>query len=67
MWQVLCIAGVSGFGTAIGIHPVVGYNSVSHLGPAVFVAGVFVVGLLLTARPMLSVGGKGFEPLTLAV
>jgi hypothetical protein len=31
-WQALTIAGVVGFGTAIGVHPI-GYLSFTHLGP----------------------------------
>jgi len=54
LWQALCVAGVAGFGTAIGIHPMVGYNSVSHLAPAVSVATIFVLGLFLTAPTLVS-------------
>lgn len=50
LWQALAIAGAFGFGTAIGIHPVIGYNSVSHLAPAVLGAAIFAVGLALQAR-----------------
>src|SRR5439155_2617824 len=35
LWQALGVAGAAGFGTAIGIHPVVGYTTASHLAPAV--------------------------------
>jgi hypothetical protein len=34
LWQALAIAGVAGFGTAVGVHPAIGYLSVAHLGPA---------------------------------
>ena len=54
LWQALLIAGVAGFGAAIGVHPAVGYNSVSHLGPAVTVAVIFCVGLILCLRPLIS-------------
>jgi len=47
LWQALAVAGVAGFGTAIGIHPVIGYNSVTHLGPAVVGAIVFFTGMVL--------------------
>jgi len=50
LWQALAIAGAFGFGTAIGVHPVIGYNSVMHLAPAVFGAVVFLAGLALQAR-----------------
>jgi hypothetical protein len=49
LWQALAIAGAAGFGTAIGIHPAIGYTSATHLGPAVFGALVFAAGLGLTA------------------
>jgi MFS family permease len=54
LWQVLCLAGVVGFSTAIGTHPIVGYNDLGHLAPAMFGAMIFIVGLLLTYRPMCS-------------
>src|SRR5216684_2006469 len=47
LWQALAIAGTFGFGTAVGIHPVIGYLSVSHLGPAVAGCAVFAMGLVL--------------------
>ena len=49
LWQALAIAGAAGFGTAIGIHPAIGYTSATHLGPAVFGALVFATGLGLAA------------------
>lgn len=49
LWQVLLVAGVAGFGTAVGVHPAIGYTTMSHLGPAVFGAAVFAAGLALTA------------------
>jgi MFS family permease len=52
LWQVLCLAGVAGFSTAIGIHPMVGYLSLSHLAPAILGALVFLIGLLLCFKPM---------------
>ena len=50
LWRAVTLAGVVGFGTAIGVHPVIGYLSVSHLGPAVFGCVVFAVGLALAVR-----------------
>lgn len=47
LWQALAVAGVAGFSTAIFVHPVIGYTSVSHLGPAVLGAVVFFLGLAL--------------------
>ncbi|HYM59855.1 MAG TPA: hypothetical protein VEZ11_03065 [Thermoanaerobaculia bacterium] len=48
LWQALAIAGTFGFATAIGIHPVIGYLSFSHLAPAVAGCAVFAMGLVLT-------------------
>jgi hypothetical protein len=54
LWQALAVAGLTGFSTAIGIHPLVGYNSASHLAPAMAAAAIFLVGLILCYRPMFS-------------
>lgn len=51
LWQAVAVAGVVGFGTAIGVHPLVGYLDFVHLAPAVVAAAVFAVGLALTYRP----------------
>jgi hypothetical protein len=50
LWQALTIAGVAGFGTAVGVHPAIGYMSFSHVGPAVLGGVVFAAGLAFTAR-----------------
>ena len=47
LWQALFLAGVAGFATAIGIHPVIGYNSVTHIAPAVLGALMFFTGLTI--------------------
>ena len=52
LWQVLCFAGLIGFATAIGIHPVVGYNNLVHLAPAILGAIIFLTGLVLTFPTM---------------
>lgn len=52
LWQVLSLSGLVGFGTAIGIHPLIGYNDPIHLAPAILGAALFAPGLLLTLRPM---------------
>jgi hypothetical protein len=52
LWQVLCVAGIAGFATAIGVHPVVGYTDPVHLAPAVLGAITYCTGLVLTYRPM---------------
>lgn len=52
LWQILCLAGVIGFASAIGIHPLVGYNDLVHLAPALVGAVMFIVGLILCWKPM---------------
>ncbi len=43
--QALLFAGIAGFVTAIGVHPMIGYTSVTHLAPAVFGCAVYFAGL----------------------
>lgn len=50
LWQVLALAGAAGFGTAIFIHPVIGYTDAFHLLPAVMGALAYALGLALTYR-----------------
>ena len=50
LWETLALAGTAGFGAAIGIHALVGYLDLTHVGPAVLGAAVFAVGLALTSR-----------------
>ena len=56
LWQALLVTGVAGFGTAIGVHPVIGYTDFTHLAPAYTGAILFTVGLVLSydyhARPI---------------
>lgn len=52
LWQVLLLAGSAGFGAAIGIHLLVGYLDISHVGPAIAGAAVFAVGIALFPRRM---------------
>ena len=52
LWRVLAVVGVVGFGTAIGVHPAVGYNDAVHLAPAVLGAFTYLAGMVLTFRPM---------------
>lgn len=54
LWQALAVAGVSGFATALGIHPLIGYTSLTHLAPAMTAAAAFLVGLSLCYRPMMT-------------
>ncbi|MEX2213820.1 MAG: hypothetical protein WD768_06820 [Phycisphaeraceae bacterium] len=53
LWQALFIAGLAGFSTAVGIHPVIGYTDFLHLAPAAIGAMAFGLGLLLTFRVMM--------------
>jgi len=52
LWQALLVAGLAGFGCAIGIHYPMGYVSLSHLLPAWTGAVVYVVGISLLWRSM---------------
>jgi hypothetical protein len=52
LWQALLLAGLAGFSTAIGIHPVIGYTNLFHLAPALMGAIAFAAGLVLTFRRM---------------
>jgi hypothetical protein len=46
------VSGTTGFATAIGIHPLIGYTDPVHLAPAVAGAVIFITGLVLTFKPM---------------
>ena len=52
LWQVLALAGVAGFGPAIGVHFWIGYTDPVHLVPAVLGAALYGLGLTLTFRSM---------------
>lgn len=52
LWQALCLAGLVGFTTAIGVHPLVGYTNLFHLAPAIMGAIIFLAGLLLSFKAM---------------
>jgi hypothetical protein len=56
LWQVLLIAGGIGFGTALGIHPIIGYVDSTHLAPAVLGLLLFVIGMGLLKKPMFDPG-----------
>ncbi len=45
LWWVLFVAGIVGFGSAIGVHPIVGYVSFIHLLPACLGAVAFLWGM----------------------
>ena len=55
--QAFWIAGIAGFGSAIGVHVAVGYTAWAHLGPAVAGAALFILGMVLT-------GGNETRPRT---
>lgn len=61
LWCVLALVGAAGFGTAIGVHPAVGYNDAIHLAPAVAGALVYLTGLFLTFRPMINDSCRDFR------
>lgn len=50
LWEVLLLVGVVGFGTAITVHPAIGYDDPVHLGPAVAGAAAYLAGLSLSFR-----------------
>lgn len=52
LWQALVFAGGIGFATAIGVHPLIGYNDFTHLAPAYVGAVSFTIGAILSYRPM---------------
>lgn len=54
LWQALLIMGIAGFGTAVGIHPLIGYTDAVHLSPAVVGAAMFAVGIVLTWKGLRS-------------
>lgn len=58
LWQVLAAAGTVGFATAIGIHPIVGYNDLVHLAPAILGLIIYITGMVLCYRPMVSQPGS---------
>ncbi len=52
-WQALLLAGLAGFGCAIGVHYPMGYVSGSHLAPAWTGAAIYVLGIIcmMPAKP----------------
>lgn len=56
LWQILCFAGTVGFGSAIGVHLVVGYLDLIHLAPALVGAILFAAGIILCRAPMMEAG-----------
>lgn len=58
LWQILALSLAVGFSTAIGVHYVIGYTSVTHLLPAYFGVVTSVIGLVLTYPGMAGEGLK---------
>ena len=52
LWQAVALAGGTGFVTAIGVHPLIGYTDLVHLAPAYAGATMFLSGIALTYRSM---------------
>lgn len=52
LWQAVALAGSTGFLTAIGVHPLIGYTEFSHLAPAYLGALMFSAGIALCHGPM---------------
>ena len=48
LWQALAVAGLAGFGPAVGVHFAIGYTDPLHLAPAVAGAALYAAGLALT-------------------
>jgi hypothetical protein len=56
LWQALVAAGAVGFGTAVFVHPAIGYTDGWHLTPAVTGAALYAAGLcFLSALSAMSV------------
>jgi len=51
---VLGVVGAIGFGTAIAVHPAIGYNDWVHVAPAIVGAGTFFTGWCVSLRTALS-------------
>jgi hypothetical protein len=47
LWQALAVSGAIGFACAVGIHPLIGYTDLVHLGPAVLGALTYALGIAL--------------------
>ena len=45
LWWTLLLAGLPGYGAAIGVHYAVGYESAFHLAPAFLGLGLFAAAL----------------------
>jgi hypothetical protein len=52
LWETLTLAGMAGFGAAVGVHGLIGYTDLTHVGPAILAAVLFGMGMILV-RPMM--------------
>jgi hypothetical protein len=50
--QALLLGGIAGWGTAIGVHPIIGYTDAIHVLPAVATAALYFAGLALMGPTM---------------
>lgn len=48
LWQTLAIVGIAGFGSAVGVHFLIGYTDFLHLSPAYLGVLMYVAALSLT-------------------
>jgi hypothetical protein len=48
LWWTLFWAGLPGFGAALGVHVVVGYDDLWHLAPVLLAAAFYIMALALT-------------------
>jgi hypothetical protein len=62
LWRALALAGLAGFGTAIVIHPIIGYTNLFHLGPAVLGGVAYFVGIAMTYQSSRAKAHATVEP-----
>ena len=53
LWQSLLLAGAAGFGAAIGVHELIGYTDLTHVGPAFVAASLYAAGMVLVHPAMM--------------
>jgi len=58
LWQALMSGGIVGWGTAIGVHPIIGYTDAIHLLPAIAAAALYFGGLALIRPAMFTNSGR---------
>ena len=50
LWQALLLAGGAGFACALSVHLIIGYTDLTHIGPAIAGALLFIAGMICTAN-----------------